>query len=286
MTVPTLPQLVVSHWEAAWAVDLWAAVAAGLYLWGVRRVRGRWPARRTLAFLAGVGSIVVALQSGLSTEDDKLLSAHMGQHIILLFVAPLLILWGRPVVLALRALPRRGRRVLGRAAQPLRFLGHWSVGLLAFYAVVIVPHIPNLYDATLRHPLLHDLEHMVFLAGGLVFLWPLFGAPAGRGALGSVGGLCYVIASMPSCALVGAYLNRATTAVYIQYAQVDRPLGVSAVGDQQHAGAIMWVGAHLILTAIALWVLGSKLVAEERRQQVRDALEDRAGLGNPGEVLP
>src|SRR5436305_15087671 len=115
MNVPSLPQLVVSHWEAAPAVDVWAAGATGLYLWGTRRVRGRWPVRRTLAFLGGMASIVVALQSGLSAYDDTLLSAHMVQHIILLLVAPLLILWSRPVVLALRALPRRGRRLLGGA---------------------------------------------------------------------------------------------------------------------------------------------------------------------------
>ncbi|MFL5822880.1 MAG: cytochrome c oxidase assembly protein [Solirubrobacteraceae bacterium] len=282
MSAPTLPQLLVSHWEAAPAVDAWAAAAAGLYVWGAWRVRGRWPALRTLAFMGGLAAIVLALQSGLSAYDDRLLSAHMVQHIILLLVAPLLILWGRPVMLALRALPRRGRRILDSTTQPLRVLGHWSVGLLTFYAVVIVPHIPAVYDATLSHPLVHELEHVAFLAGGLLFLWPLFGRPAGRGAVGSVAALCYVIAAMPSCALVGAYLNRATTVLYAPYAQAGRALGVSAVNEQQHAGAIMWVGAHLILTAVALWVLGSKLVAEERRQRVRDALEDRTRLAPSG----
>jgi putative membrane protein len=285
VSAPGISELLVSHWELAASVDLPVAVGAAGYLWGTRCVRGRWPARRTVSFLAGLGAIVVALQSGLSTYDDVLLSAHMAQHVILLLLAPLLLLWGRPVVLALRALPRAGRVSLARATVRLRPVGHWSVGLVAFYVVVIVPHLPALYDATLRDPLLHDLEHLAFLAGGLVFLWPLFGAPAARGAPGSVGSLCYVIASMPSCALVGAYLNRATSVAYAPYASAAHALGISAVNDQQHAGATMWVGAHLILTAVALWVLGSKLVAEERRQQVRDAIEGR-GPGQEGAALP
>src|SRR5581483_350379 len=113
---------------------------------------------------------------------------------------------------------------------------------------VIVPHIPALYDATLHHPLLHDLEHLTFLVGGMVFLWPLLGAPAGRRSLSSVPALCYVIAAMPSCAVVGAYLNEATVVVYRPYQALDHALGVSAVNDERAAGAIMWIGAHLILT--------------------------------------
>jgi len=276
MSVPSIPELLVSHWSAAASLDVPAAAAAGLYVWGTRRVRGRWPVRRAVAFLAGVGVVLIALQSGLGAYDDILLSAHMVQHVLLLLAAPLLLLWGRPVMLALRALPRGARMRLGAAMRWLAPLGHWSVGLVVFYVVVLVPHIPLLYDAALRHPVLHDLEHMLFLVGGLIFLWPLFGAPAGRGALGSVAALCYVIASMPSCAVAGAYLNQATRVVYRPYAAIDHALGLSAVSDQRVAGALMWVGAHLILTFVALWVLGSKLVAEERRQRVRDLLEDRA----------
>jgi putative membrane protein len=283
VTVPSIPELLVTHWSVAATVDVPAAASVGLYLWGARRVRGRWPARRTAAFLAGVGWVLIALQSGLGTYDDVLLSVHMVQHVILLLVAPVLLLWGRPVMLALRALPRGGRARLGTAMLRLRPLGHWTVGLLVFYLVVLVPHIPALYDPTLRHPLVHDLEHLVFLFGGLIFFWPLFGAPAGRGTLSSVPALCYVIASMPACALAGAYLNQAGTVIYAPYAVLDHALRLPALSDQRQAGAIMWVGAHLVLTFVALWALGTKLMAEERRQRVRDMLEDRTSLASGGQ---
>ncbi len=283
MSVPSIPQLVVSHWDLTPGLAVSCAAVAAIYLWGSTRVRSRWPVRRTLAFLAGVGAILVALQSGLERYDDLLLSAHMVQHLILLLVAPMLLLWGRPVVLALRALPSGVRRPLAAATARITPLTHWAVGLFVFYLVVLGTNLPGVVDATLRHPWLHDLEHIAYLGAGIIFLWPLYGHPASSRSLGSLGSLCYVIASMPSCALVGAYLDRYTAVLYGPYVPVDRALGISALAQQQQAGAIMWVGAHLILTAVALWVLGAKLMAEERRQQMRDAIESRSPLASgPG----
>ncbi len=41
--------------------------------------------------------------------------------------------------------------------------------------------------------------------------------------------------------LIGAYLYRDATVLYRPYASAARALGISAIGDQQQAGAIMWV---------------------------------------------
>ena len=70
--------------------------------------------RRTASFLAGIATVVIALQSGIDAFDDQLLSIHMVQHMCLLLVAPLLLLGGRPLILVLRALPGRRRRALAR----------------------------------------------------------------------------------------------------------------------------------------------------------------------------
>jgi putative membrane protein len=118
------PSLVFSHWQSQPMLEVAAVAGASLYLLAVRRVRGGWRRRRTLAFLAGIGSVLVALQSGVGTFDDRLLSAHMVQHMLLLLVAPLLLLCGHPMTLALRALPtpRRRSRAHRTAAVPDRLL--------------------------------------------------------------------------------------------------------------------------------------------------------------------
>ena len=72
----------------------------------------------------------------------------MVQHLLLLVVAPPLLLRGRPVLLALRALPRgapaRLARCLDRArrfTRPGRMLGVFAV-------VILLTHLPAFYDAT------------------------------------------------------------------------------------------------------------------------------------------
>jgi putative copper resistance protein D len=272
MTAPSIPSLLVSHWEVSWSFVLEAAGALAVYLWGVRRARGSWPAGRMLAFVAGVACVIVALQSGIGQFDDRLLSVHMVQHMLLLMVAPLLLLAGRPMILALRALPPSGRRRLVKLLERLRPLTGALCCLAAFYAVVLVTHLPWFYDGTLRHPLLHDGEHLAYLLAGLLLWWPVLdGDPVLTRRLGGLGRLGYMLAAMPAMALIGAYLNRHPTVVYAPYSVAAHRLGVSAVSDQQQAGAIMWVAGSVIMTAVGLWAATAALVAEERRQQARDA---------------
>lgn len=275
---PPLQTLLVSHWQLDWTLDLPALLWAGLYLGATRRVRGSWPAGRTLSFLAGIACILVALQSGLSSFDDRLLSVHMVQHMLLLLLAPLLLLGGRPVILALRTLPRPLRPVLARGLARLRAWTGPLQCLVVFYAVILLTHLPGFYGATLREPGLHEAEHSLYLVAGLLLWWPILdGDPVPAYRLGGLARLGYVLGAMPPMALVGAYLNRHATLVYPAYAAPARALGVSALTDQAQAGAIMWVAGNLVTVAVGLWATVAALVADERRQQAR---ETRAG-GSP-----
>jgi putative membrane protein len=271
VSAASLPSLLVSHWALSPSVAVPAASIAALYLACVRRA-SRWPARRTLSFLAGIGGVLVALQSGLDGYDDELLSVHMAQHMLLLLVAPLLLLGGRPLLLTLRSLPPTHRgaaaRMLGRARP---FIAP-APALAAFAAVVILTHLPSFYDTTLRHPLLHDLEHALYLGAGLVMWSPLLdGDPVPRHRLNGIAKLVYVIVAMMPMALVGAYLNRHATLFYPSYGPPARALGVSAVNDQGQAGAMMWVAGAVIMTAVGLWAAMAAMVAEERRLRAREA---------------
>jgi putative membrane protein len=271
------PSLLVSHWELQPSTELLAAGAGSMYLLAAARLRGRWPARRTLSFLAGIGVVAVALESGIGTYDDRLLSAHMVQHVLLLLVAPVLLLCGQPALLALRALPVRGRRRLARALARSRALTHPLSALACFYAVVLVTHLPAVYDATLADPLLHDAEHGLYLIAGSMMWLPLLGAdPVPKHQLSGVGRTLYLLATMPPMAVVGAVLNRDPGLAYAPYAAPAHALGVSAVGDQQQAGAIMWVLGSSLMVVCGLWQAMAALIDEERRVQVRERLADSA----------
>jgi putative copper resistance protein D len=269
---PSLPSLLVSHWHPSGVPDVAVAAAATLYLAGAARIHPRWQVRRTAAFLAGLGCILVAIDSGIGAFDDQLLSVHMVQHMLLLLVAPLLLLAGRPVILALRALPPRRRRTLAAVLYRLASVTRPAVCLATFSAIVVGTHLPAFYDATLRHPAVHDFEHALYLVAGLLLWWPLLDAdPVPAHRLSGLGRLVYLLATMPAMAIVGAYLNRHLTLVYPPYGPPAHALGVSGVLDQQQAGAIMWVAGSAILIGVGLWVAIAALVAEERRQQAREA---------------
>jgi putative copper resistance protein D len=275
VSAPAIPDLLVSHWQLMPALDAEAAAVAALYLLGTTRVRGRWPVRRTLSFMAGLGCVLLALQSGLDAYDDQLLTVHMVQHLLLLLPAPLLLLLGRPVILLLRMLRGGARAKLASGLNRTRPLTHPVICLAVFYLAVVGTHVPAFFDAALAHPLVHGLMHAAFLGAGLLFAWPLLGDPVPSRRLGGVQSLVYVIASMPSCALVGGYLNRDPTVLYAPYAAAAHALGINAVDNQQYAGALMWVGAHLVLAALALSTMLVGLLAEERLQKALDAVQTR-----------
>jgi len=181
------------------------------------------------------------------------------------------------VLLALRSLPPARRGSVARILVRARPLTGPAPALAVFGAVVVLTHLPSFYDATLRHPLLHDLEHALYLAAGLLMWSPLVdGDPIPRHRLGGVAKLVYLIVAMMPMALVGAYLNRHATLVYPSYGAPARALGVSALDDQGQAGAIMWVAGGVIMTAVGLWAAMASMLAEERRLIAREAREAHA----------
>ena len=94
--------------------------------------------------------------------------------------------------------------------------------------------------------------------------------------------LIYVNAAMFPMTVLGAYLNRDPTLLYTPYAQPAHALGISAVVDQQQAGAIMWVLGSSLMVVCGIWLAMSALIGEERRMQNQErradaALADRLG---------
>jgi cytochrome c oxidase assembly factor CtaG len=270
---PGIPSLAFGHWQQATPLDVLAALSLAIYVFAARRVRG-WPLWRGLSFGAGLATLLLATQSGIDTYDDRLLSAHMVQHLLLLTVAPPLLLGGRPLLLALRALAPPRRRTLAAALARARPLSSPWVALPVFAVVVLASHLRFFFDATLTHPLLHDAEHLAYLFAGLLLFTPLLDAdPLARGRLDGLGRVFYLLAAMPPMALIGAYLNRATSVVYPPYAAPAHVLGISAVLDERQAGAIMWVGAGVVLIAVGLWSALAAMVREERRLAAREQRE-------------
>src|SRR5205823_13710671 len=97
------------------------------------------PARRTLAFLLGLGAAAVATQGSPAVYDDVLFSAHMVQHLLLIMAAPPLLIAGRPVTLLLHVTRNpthtRVKHILrSRVVSALI----WPPAAAALYAAVVI----------------------------------------------------------------------------------------------------------------------------------------------------
>ncbi len=269
MSVPGIPLLIVGHWAVSVSVCAGTAAAGLLYLGTTTRVRN-WPVQRTLAFLLGLVVLFIALDSGLERYDDTLLSVHMTQHLLLIDLAPPLLLCGRPALLALRSLPKRPRRGLGRGLVRLGRLTPAPVCLSLYVLLVLVWHLPALFTAAIRDPVLHELEHASFLLAGLALWWPLLGNHNWSRRLDGMAQLPYLVIAMAPMVLIGVYLDTATSLLYPIYSHPAQLAGVSALADQHQAGGIMWVVGTTFMTWTGLASIRSALLHAERRQQERD----------------
>ena len=160
---------VVRGWSIQPQVVAPLVLTAGLYLYAVRvtqlrHPRFQWKASRTACFVGGVAVLAVALGSQVRVYSDRLLSAHMGQHIALMQVAPPLLLLGRPITLTLAASSGKLRSRLSSVAHGRmgRALGSPVVGFGCFAVVLWGAHFTPLYEAALTNQVLHGIEHLAF----------------------------------------------------------------------------------------------------------------------------
>jgi putative membrane protein len=241
------------------------AIFAALYAigWRKRSVHRRESRTQAALFAAGLGALVLAFASPLASLDEDLFWAHMAQHVLLLAVAPPLILLGRPWSTTWRAFPLSLRRAAAhgvlRASQSAPVRTAWRtltaplVSLGLFCGTLALWHLPALYDLTLRSSAAHELEHVLFLATGLLLWSQLIDSPPIRSRLAYPARAVYATVAMVSGSLLAIVLAVAAEPLYAPYAEVaSRPGGISALADQQLAAGIMWVPGSIPFAAAIL----------------------------------
>jgi putative membrane protein len=271
----------VSTPEVGWRLDpavlLPLALYAAVYVWRFRSARAEAGGRgagalQALAFAGALTALVIAVASPLDALGERyLFSAHMVQHILLGDIAPLLVLLALSRVILRPATRRlvRLERALGRLAHPALGIGVW-LGLVYLW------HVPALYDAALRDPVLHALEHASFFTAGLALWWPLIQPVPMRHRLTGLGSLAYIAVAKAGLAALGLYLVWSTTVAYSFYESVPRIWGLSAIEDQNVGGAIMMVEQSLVLVVTFFVLFVRMLVQSEEEERRRERLEDAA----------
>jgi len=217
---------------------------------------------RPVLFAVGLGVLAAALLPPFADlAEDDLFVAHMAQHVLLVDVAPPLLLAGltgpllRPM---LAALPARA----------LRRLTHPWVALPLAFALLVGWHVPLFFDAAVRHDPVHVLEHVSFVAAGLLVWLPVIEtlpAPAWFGAGAKLG---YLLVWRLGQTALGNVLLWATVPLFGAYTDSDR---LGALYDQRLAAALMMGEGMVLFLALAAWLWVATLREAERRQSLLDA---------------
>lgn len=259
---PPEPHQLWTAWSLHPLVVLGLAVPAAAYVRaraGGRQHDEGWRAR---CAALGLGAIALALLSPLDALAGALASAHMVQHVLLVIVAAPLLALGAPLTTVLRAMPvavgrkvERARRVLGMRVL-LQAMQRPVVAWLLHVGALWVWHSAVLYDAAVRHPLVHGFEHLSFIVTGVLFWHAVVG---GRRRTVSAGtGLILVFTMALQGVVLSALLTFATVPWYRAYTTT-RTWGLDPLTDQQLAGVIMWIPGGLIYLGAALALLAAWL---------------------------
>jgi cytochrome c oxidase assembly factor CtaG len=253
-------------WTLGPEIVLPLLLALALYLVGLAKLRRRAGRGRerlahgTPLYLAGWLILAAALVSPLHEAGERSFAMHMIEHEVIMLPAALLLVAARPGPVLLWGLPTGGRQLVAPLVRlPLwRWLATPFVATILQGAVLIVWHMPALFDRALRSEGWHIAQHLSFVVSALLFWWAMLPRSAVDGREWS-SALYLFVTSMVGGGL-GALMALDASPWYEAYVRMGMtPFGLTPSQDQQLAGLIMWIpgglfhlGAALIFLARAL----------------------------------
>lgn len=219
------------------------------------------PGWRQACFGAGVALLLASISPPVDDLADRLLVAHMAQHIALGDLAALLIALGLTGPLLQPVLRHRPRLVLQRLSSPILAFALWGIDLYVW-------HAPAMYQAALHHDLLHSLQHACFFLFGLNMWFCLFGPLPKPDWFGNVGRLGYVVCVRLTGAVLANVLLWSGTVFYPYYTRGERAYGLTGLQDQGAAGALMMVTESVVTVFLLGWLFMRAAAQGERSQEL------------------
>lgn len=289
---PPLPSLssIIFGWSPEWFMLSLSLVAAGLYTVGLIQIKQNqitWSTLRTISFMIGIGLVIWTTNAGISMYSKVSFEYHMIQHMVLSMIAPIFIVLGTPITLALRALPAQktsDHRIIREwilallhsgysklITHPLMVLGIFTFGLYGLY-------FTPLFASLMASHTGHIFMELHFLISGLLFSYVVIGADPSPRTVPYWARLMIVLVGLSLHAFFAIAIMQSGEPIGVDwYIQVQPPWLPNLLADTTAGGSIAWalgeIPTFLLLVIVA--VMWSR--SDTRLAKQLDRAADRDG---------
>lgn len=294
---PTLWRVISAYNPDALMIAL-LLIALFLYIKGVAVLKKRgdsWPVGRTIAFASGLVLIDFATSGGLGVYALFSFEYHMVAHMLLGMIAPIGLVLGAPITLALRTLPQarhkeeRGVRAFALTALHSKFsviINNPITALALFDGSLFVLYFTDLFGALMANHAGHLLMNIHFILAGFLFFNVVIGVDPNPRRYPHIFRIVILFAAMSLHAFFSiALMSQSTLVDGGYYSSLQTPWITDYLADQGSGGSIGWAMGEIpiILALIATFILWMR---EDKRETVRiDRNEARmAAMGEDDEL--
>lgn len=224
----------------------------GVFIGPLRRrfdANESFPKNHAIRFYSSLLVFYLAVGSPLDQIGERfLLSAHMIQHQLLIYVSAVLFLLGLPSWLVAPVIDRPGGAWLGR------ILFHPIVCGLIYSTILSGWHAPALYDLALRNKNVHVLEHLMFFGAALFYWWPILSPSKRYPPVKYATQMIYLLGVTVAMTPVFAFIAFSDNVLYPTYEYAPRLTAALTPIEDQLLGAVTMKLGGLTVTATALIV--------------------------------
>jgi putative membrane protein len=272
-------QYLTQHWSfgplmiVAIVLAIWHEIGLTKLAWRSTPEQARRRRLRSLWFYAGLGVLLLAVQSPIGYWSYDYFLVHMIQHLLLMFGAPTLVVAGAPWEPLLVALPRSLQRAAagdGKAydwTRPLRAVTAWLlrpwVSIVTFNLVMLFWHVPAMLDLAERNQTVHIwLMYTSFFLAGILFWLQFIDSPPFRRNMKLTSQAIALVGTNISMWLLAMAMGILTSVswypVYNHIAGVTLP----PFADQQIGAGILWICGDFWAIPTLIYVM-RRIIAED-----------------------
>ncbi len=294
---PSLSRLLLGYEPDALMIGL-LVTAVALYIKGVMVLSKRgdkWPVGRTISFAIGISAVDFATSGGLGLYAHFSFSWHMVAHMTLGMIAPIAIVLGAPITLALRTLPQgrnsEERGVRGTLLSVLHsryssIIVNPVGALVIFDGSLFLLYFTSLFGTLMNTHAGHLFMNIHFLLAGFLFFHVIIGIDPNPKRPPFLVRIVTLLAAMSIHAFFSVALMSSTTLIDSGYfAALQVPWVGDLLADQDKGGAIGWAMGEIpiLIALIATFIMWTRDDAREARRIDRSA-ERMAAMGQPDEL--